>query len=274
MGSDLQRTITGRQGVGMTAKIVQHNELTFARVVIDHDIVIVIRHGSKTIRWGNCEATLHAGDAVAIAGGRTVDITNRLGEDGSYEAVWLVWDRDLVVAHNKQHAGGLQPVGDIWPIKHGDDGFLGAFEDAVASLSDLQIPQTVARHRLAEVLVWMEVHGVRFQPADAEPLTARVRQMLASELDRDWTAPLVARKLAMSEATLRRRLASESMSLSELLIDVRMSSALTLLQSTDRPISQISLEVGYESPSRFAVRFRERFGFAPTSIRGHRRDEL
>ena len=44
-----------------------------------------------------------------------------------------------------------------------------------------------------------------------------------------------------------------------------------LLQSTDFPINRIALEVGYASPSRFATRFRARFGIAPTIIRGHRR---
>ena len=36
-------------------------------------------------------------------------------------------------------------------------------------------------------------------------------------------------------------------------------------------INRIALEVGYESASRFAIRFRERFGFPPTAIRGHAR---
>jgi AraC-like DNA-binding protein len=44
-----------------------------------------------------------------------------------------------------------------------------------------------------------------------------------------------------------------------------------LLQSTDQAVNRIALDVGYESPSRFANRFRERFGFAPTAIRGHAR---
>lgn len=55
------------------------------------------------------------------------------------------------------------------------------------------------------------------------------------------------------------------------MIDVRMTSALRLLQGTDWPISLIASQVGYESASRFAERFRKRFGFAPTAIRGHHR---
>lgn len=74
----------------------------------------------------------------------------------------------------------------------------------------------------------------------------------------------------MSEATLRRRLAEEDRSFSEMTIDVRMAHALSL-QSTDRSVTQIAFDAGYESASRFAVRFRKRFGFAPTAVRGHQR---
>ena len=42
-----------------------------------------------------------------------------------------------------------------------------------------------------------------------------------------------------------------------------------LLQSTDLSILRIAEAVGYKSQSRFAARFRARFGFAPSAIRGH-----
>ncbi|MOA33680.1 CFA/I fimbrial subunit D [compost metagenome] len=75
----------------------------------------------------------------------------------------------------------------------------------------------------------------------------------------------------MSEVVLRRKLSAENSALRSLMIDVRMSRALLLLQATDWPISAIAQYVSYESSSRFAERFRKRFGFAPTAIRGHQR---
>jgi AraC-like DNA-binding protein len=66
---------------------------------------------------------------------------------------------------------------------------------------------------------------------------------------------------------MRRRLADESASFYDLLSDVRMSHALTLLQVTDLPVIQVAYEVGYKSQSRFALRFRRRFGFAPSEVR-------
>ncbi|WP_033852456.1 helix-turn-helix transcriptional regulator, partial [Yersinia wautersii] len=81
----------------------------------------------------------------------------------------------------------------------------------------------------------------------------------------------VAEHMTMSEVVLRRKLAAENILLRDLMIDVRMTSALRLLQGTDWPISLIANQIGYESSSRFAERFRKRFGFAPTAIRGHHR---
>jgi AraC-like DNA-binding protein len=79
---------------------------------------------------------------------------------------------------------------------------------------------------------------------------------------------LAARGHALSEASLRRRLASESASFTSLVIDARMTIALERLQSSSHSITRIALDVGYESASRFAVRFRARFGIAPSEIRG------
>jgi AraC-like DNA-binding protein len=43
--------------------------------------------------------------------------------------------------------------------------------------------------------------------------------------------------------------------------------ALTLLQVTDRPVSDIACQVGYDCASRFADRFKKRFGFSPRAVR-------
>lgn len=46
-----------------------------------------------------------------------------------------------------------------------------------------------------------------------------------------------------------------------------MNRALGLLQGSDLPVAMVAAEVGYASPSRFALRFRARFGLSPGAIR-------
>ena len=102
---------------------------------------------------------------------------------------------------------------------------------------------------------------------ELKPQDLLVLLKVAAHPPQRWTYAALGEALAMSEATLRRRLASEGTSLSALLSDVRMSAALVLLQATERPVAEIALDVGYQSPSRFAARFRERFGYPPAAAR-------
>ena len=81
----------------------------------------------------------------------------------------------------------------------------------------------------------------------------------------------VAHETATSVPTLRRKLAAEGVVFRDLVQDVRMSHALALLQNTDTPVLQVAISSGYASPSRFTARFRARFGYLPTDIRGQHR---
>ncbi len=77
--------------------------------------------------------------------------------------------------------------------------------------------------------------------------------------------------IGVSEATLRRKLATAGTSLTDIIADVRMTRAASLLQATELPINRVALEVGYESASKFAARFRERFGLARATSACRRR---
>ena len=93
-----------------------------------------------------------------------------------------------------------------------------------------------------------------------QPTVSReVRFILATDLAASWCASAMTSRLGMSEATMRRRLAAEGWTFSELLIDVRVSRALTLLQVTDRPVGK--------SPSASATKARHVLlsGFASAS---------
>lgn len=46
-----------------------------------------------------------------MAGGQSLDITNRLAEDGSYRAHWLVWDETLIALNAESNP-------DLPVIKH------------------------------------------------------------------------------------------------------------------------------------------------------------
>lgn len=262
------RTMLSRSGLGATAGIVQKRELRFDRLTIDRASLIVVRKGWKEIHSPGGTWTVRQGEAVVIAAGRTLDVINHPGQDGCYEARWLVWDDGVLNQYCPDPM--ISPVRWAAVLTGLAQPFLMAFDRALEAISqERTIPETIARHRLGEMLLWLGTQGIAVAASDVRSTTDQLRYLLGANPDHAWSSGEAARHLAVSEATLRRRLSAEGQKFSDLLVDVRMSWALALLQSTDQPVSRIALDVGYESSSRFAVRFRKRFGFSPSAVRGH-----
>lgn len=256
--------------MGFTANVVQHTTLRISQVAVERAALISLRQGRKTLKSGSRRWMAHGGDVVVVAGGQVLDVLNERSPEGLFEARWVVWDD--AVLRQAGTAARTKAIEGVAVLKEVGDGFRCALERAVHAIhAAADVPEAVARHRLAELLVWLAEHGLAF-PAQREPtLVARLRNLCAGALSEPWTAALAAERLAMSEATLRRRLGVEGTTFGQVLADARMAQAMTLLQSTDRAVSHIAWDVGYASASRFSVRFRDRFGFAPSAVRGHRR---
>lgn len=278
-GSSLARELHGRPGVGIAAHVLQGRGLRILRMRVDQPALIVVDRGLKTVKPARGAAVrARPGQALLLSGQQTVDFTNDVIDGEQYEARWLVFDNALLDdVFYRETAARVAPVdAPIVPVRllaQLSSGLIDAFAQGRRALApDPALPDAVARQRVLEVMHWLLEEGLvlRSAPEDTS-VSIQVRALIAGRLDLEWTATRVAQALAMSEATLRRRLAAEGASMSALIVDARMASALTLLQATTQPVSEIANAVGYESPSRFAIRFRERFGFAPTAVRGHER---
>jgi len=273
----LARDLHAREGVGVAAHVLQGRGLEILRIRVEQPALILVDRGIKSVRTERgASVRARPGQAIVLAGRQTVDFTNTVADGTHYEARWLLFDPALLDEADYAGRVAQAATGTIAPAKllaRVDAHLADAFERARKALAPATgLPHAVARLRVLEVLYWLLEQGVALaSPPARAGVSLKVRALVAARLDDDWTAGRVATELAMSEPTLRRRLAGEGTSLTEVLVDARMATALTLLQATTRPVSEIAGSVGYESPSRFAVRFRERFGFAPTAVRGHER---
>lgn len=275
----LARELHVRPGVGVAAHVLQGLGLEILRARVEQPALILVDRGIKAVRAERgASARALPGQALVLEGNQTVDFTNSVPDGTQYEARWLLFDLALLAdAYYLERCAQVETSGrDRAPARlmpRVRPGLATAFEAARLALSPAQgIPDAVARQRMLEVMHWLLEDGVVLRsPASGASASVKVRALIAGRLDDAWPAERVASELALSEASLRRRLAAEGTSLTQLLVDARMTTALTLLQATTRPVSDIAFSVGYESPSRFAVRFRQRFGFAPTAVRGHER---
>lgn len=269
----MENTINCYPGIAASANIIQHTELLLSSLYFEHTHLYLIQQGQTHVIWEQQRIIAQTGDLLVISSGLTADIINIPPEKGVFCSQLLICDPSL---HDhlccEPQPPALSSVNRVLTIQELSCTFLHSFNTTLLAMASNEfLPPQFVRHKICEILIWLAHLSIRFSHNVPPNLTQQVRHCLASEPQRVWTAAKVAEALSMNEVMLRRKLSAEKSVLRDLMIDVRMSHALLLLQATEWSISAIAEYMGYESASRFAERFRKRFGFAPTAIRGHQR---
>jgi AraC-like DNA-binding protein len=83
-------------------------------------------------------------------------------------------------------------------------------------------------------------------------------------------ADLIAEQMGVSRRTLSRRLEEEGTTLAQLMLDVRLAYADTLLLSTEWSVGDIAGRAGYSNLTNFTRAFRRRYACAPSERRQRR----
>ncbi len=263
-----ERALTGGAACISTA-VHQH----LRQVPIFQHCLILVDEGIKElVAADGSRAVLKAGDVALLGAGSRPDIGNRPEpSSGRYVALALSLGPRAVSAFH-QHYPVLSairpPPGLPWQVCPGDDTLAATIRHAADGLGHSAISDRVAGHRCVEVLAALAERGLHLPPDDDHSTAARARALIAARPHVPWAAADIARALGVSEPTLRRRLSAEGTSFRDMAVEVRLTHGLMLLQTTRASILHIALDCGYESPSRFAARFRERFGMSPSELRG------
>lgn len=137
----------------------------------------------------------------------------------------------------------------------------------VKGITDNTLPEARLELRLMDMLLVLSERGYHFGAPPQPGITAQLRALISEEPEYYWTAQSAGRQLAMSEATLRRRLSAEQTRFEVLLLETRMQHAMMLVQTTSWSMQRLAEACGYKSSARFSERFKTRFGCSPTKIR-------
>lgn len=225
-------------------------------------LVAQVRSGSKRVGEGTLQVDIPAGSYLCVMPGSLLNVENLPSADGPYVASCLCIAADWLQAETAPAV----PAAPRWARLDAMPALDQAFAHAERGLRD-GLPEAVLYHRVRELLEALRLAGI--VPALPVPagVVERVRLLLASAPARSWRAGDIAAALAMSTATLRRRLAAEGSGFREVLEEVRLAHALSLVQGGRQPLKQVAMACGYQSPSRFAARFRQRFGTLPSELR-------
>ncbi len=230
-----------------------------------------VNHGTKRVQLGEQGVAVSGGQWVLLPAQLPMQVENVPGAQG-YQAQVLTFPQALLTEFHQRHATHWHPPArppgiPQWALP-ANARLDAAWQRLQQSLAD-QEPALLQLHLLQEMWLLLALSG-QLWPLLSPPnagISWRVQQVLMADPSTDWAQETVAARLCMSSPTLRRRLAAEGQSFREILESVRMAHALNHLQTTRRRIEDIALACGYASPSRFAERFRRRYGMSPRELR-------
>lgn len=246
----------------------QGGHACFHRLVNTSPVLLQVRSGTKVVTTHEGSLQLEAGEFGLLTDYQPMTVESIPDGALGYQVAVLRVPR-LVFEDAYAHMGSIAPPSVRAPTKASSMSAEAAalFEFCCEPGALMQLPGAIAKARLMELVTWFALGGAVLGQRQNVRIEDRLRQMIDQEPARDWTVGDVASAFHMSQATLRRRLAAEQTGFSELLCDTRMIRALRQLHTTMLPIAQIAQNVGYDSPSQFTARFKERFGINPSHVR-------
>jgi transcriptional regulator GlxA family with amidase domain len=98
-------------------------------------------------------------------------------------------------------------------------------------------------------------------------LAGKVREVLLRNLAQPMGFEEIARRLAMTPRTLRRRLQEENTSFRSVVDELRMRVAIKYLRDTELPIEHIAASLGFSETANFRHAFRRWTENAPSEFR-------
>lgn len=267
----LPDSLIAREGLGMLAQPVLQRQQAARNFQFFDATLLLIHAGRLTLDAGEAHLELDDPQTLLVVPQHTrTDIRKTPGDgDGTFRSTFLAFAPEVVLEFYKRYEN---EIGLFAPLAHFrtfsmDRDLADTFSYCVRGMSSAKVSNIEQKHRLVDLLLALAGRGHVFARPSVQQIGDRLKSLLGSAPQQRWTTASAAQELAMSEATLRRRLAAENLRFETLLLDIRMHHAMALLQTTAWSIPQIAEASGYRASSRFSSRFRERFGCSPSQAR-------
>lgn len=167
---------------------------------------------------------------------------------------------------------------DIYPmVIHGACSIEHIFGELYA------VPEKIKRPyfkiKILELLLYLEALEIP-EKAEEKPYfyktqvekTKAIQQFLAAHMEENFTQEELSSRFGIPLTTMKRCFKSiYGMTIGNWLLQYRMNQAAVLLQTNrNTSVAEIAGQVGYDSPSKFAMAFRKIMGLSPTEYRNRR----
>jgi AraC-like DNA-binding protein len=259
-------------------KIFKH-EIFVARKTNRYPItqcgVILVNHGKITYNTKeNTPRTLAAGEFTIYHSDRVRDLESH-AIDGEFSADIITFEPSLF----RQFCENLKNPDQISVNDNEQKYALNKdYKIAYSVLSTLleakegQLSSEATLESLAQALIY-EILTIEpnFYPviksACDQGTAEKVIGFIEINIETDVSLDSTARFLGMSIATLKRRLAAENLSFSQILKIKRVNHAATKLRLSNKSIAQIATESGFKSAAHFSTAFKGVQGMTPKEFR-------
>lgn len=244
------------------------NSVHIRQIPFYEPCIIVILSGRKLIFNAPGTMVCEAGTTITVPAPTYFSMRNEVDPRGRYYKALIIPFHDddlerLRQAHKIKPVAGNEKIG-ILHFEH-DPTLDEALKHYLKSSEDPHLRD----HRLLEILLILAKKNAQLlsYPFMGETWTRRVRAHLATDIAYGWEIGGVCKRLGTSESALRRHLRDENTGFRELLVELRLGTALTMLLQTPLPVYRIAYDCGYQSVPRFTSNFHKRFGLPPKELR-------
>ncbi|MGI4863060.1 MAG: helix-turn-helix transcriptional regulator [Janthinobacterium lividum] len=247
-----------------------------ARVLLPQHMFTFLLAGEKTVLFAGAHVTVRPQQFVLLAAGNCLMSEKAAASGTDYHSLLLLFDQQVLTDFFSRHAAWLGPLARPAAsqpfLQFEQDAFLGHFVqslDCLLTSPPLALPPALPQVKLEELLLYLaqqypgQLQQLRsLVPAASDELL--VRQAVTSHIGSPITVEELAFLCNMSLSTFKRRFAHlYGTSPSRWLLQKRMEKAASLLRQTDRQVSELSDELGYEHLSSFIQSFRQFYGVTP-----------
>lgn len=237
-------------------------EQQISNVPIHHPLLILVLSGSKKL-GDNGQVCCTNGEFVFLSNHPNIDMRN-IPDSEQYFALLIEFDyKDF------QHLPHATQPSEKYVTGTIDAPLLTLTQQFIDLAGHSHIPEPLIQSRKQELLQFLYYSGYQAIRNLAQPpsLTQQIHQIISSDFAADWSAERLAKQLAISESTLRRKLGSEGIHLQTIKLRARLGNGLHLLQTTSQAIGLIAEQCGYQSQSRFTEQFKTLFAMTPSELR-------
>ncbi|MBD5770371.1 helix-turn-helix transcriptional regulator [Marinomonas colpomeniae] len=237
-----------------------HNQ-RLRNVTVHSPSIFWVQSGHKQLFWQDNELTLDSSNLLLTRAQQQLTFENK-PERARFSS--LQFSFNLAPTKEMLELSTTMKCDFYFPVHHSSKSLLKTLE----IFSDLpwdDISRKVQTFWLNGFYQQLAEEGKLHQLFSSHSLSfsQKISEYLTQEPGQDYQLNDVAEHFSMSRATLIRRLKNEKTQFREVLTQVRMNHALSLMQKGHNQQIDIALRCGYQSQERFSQRFSQRFGVSP-----------